>query len=115
MLQQGCTDVEHEIGKICRHRMPQGFDGHLLPGRAQGFEVYQQERGAYPDMVVLNSNSWDIAQLGLSKAGRDILKHEQLPRAWLQDWIAAAESLFRLLKVGLNKHLNVSSPQSTTC
>eukprot|EP00884_Botryococcus_braunii_P011908 jgi/Botrbrau1/20718/Bobra.0058s0047.1 len=64
----------------------------------KGLELYQQERGTYPDMVVLNSNSWDIAQLGLSKAGRDILQREELPQSWLQDWIAAAESLFRLLK-----------------
>lgn len=70
-----------------------------LWARGQGLELYRQERGAEPDMVVLNSNSWDIAQLRFSEEGRAILEHEELPQSWLQRWIATADSLFRVLKV----------------
>lgn len=50
-------------------------------------------------MVVLNSNSWDIAQLQLSAGGRQILQAEQLDPAWLHSWMQAAEALFRHLQV----------------
>ena len=62
----------------------------------QGLEQFREEHGRYPDLVVLHSNYWDIAQIVLFRWWE----------AWepeyvvlMRDWLARAEKVARFLEV----------------
>ena len=64
--------------------------------RAQGLEQFKREHGRYPDLVVLHSNYWDIAQIVLFRwwEGWEP-EYTQL----MLDWLARAEKVAAYLEV----------------
>ena len=63
---------------------------------AQGLEQFRREHGRYPDLVVLHSNYWDIAQVVLFRwwEGWEP-EYTQL----MLDWLARAEKVATYLEV----------------
>ena len=63
----------------------------------QGLEQFREEHGRYPDLVVLHSNYWDIAQIVLFRWWEG---WEAEYGALLRDWLERAEKVGRFLEVG---------------
>ena len=62
----------------------------------QGLELFKEEHGRYPDLVVLHSNYWDVAQI--------VMFREWDAPEWnyvntLQTWLANADKVASFLKV----------------
>ena len=70
----------------------------MRPGAAapQGLEQFREEHGRYPDLVVLHSNYWDIAQIVLFRWW-EAWEPEYV--ALMADWLARADKAARFLQV----------------
>ena len=62
----------------------------------QGLEVFKEEHGRYPDLVVLHSNYWDVAQIVLYRED-DIQEPAYAPL--MKKWLENAEKTAKFLKV----------------
>lgn len=62
----------------------------------QGLEVFNEEHGRYPDLVVLHSNYWDVAQIVLFRED-DGKEHAYGPL--MKAWLANAEKVAKFLQV----------------
>ena len=62
----------------------------------QGLEVFKEEHGRYPDLVVLHSNYWDVAQIVLFRED-DGQEHAYGPL--MKAWLANAEKVAQFLQV----------------
>jgi hypothetical protein len=75
---------------------PGRADNEDLPvaSRTQGLELFREEHGRYPDLVVLHSNYWDVAQIVLFREG-EALEEEyvRLMRPWLDNAAKVANFL----------------------
>ena len=70
---------------------PQGLCALL-----QGLEVFKEEHGRYPDLVVLHSNYWDVAQIVLFRED-DGREHAYGPL--MKASLANAEQVAKFLQV----------------
>jgi len=59
-------------------------------------EVFKEEHGRYPDLVVLHSNYWDVAQIVLFRED-DGQEHAYGPL--MKIWLANAEKVGKFLQV----------------
>ena len=71
----------------------------------QGLEVFKEEHGRYPDLVVLHSNYWDVAQIVLFR-GDDGKEHAYGPL--MKAWLANAEKVGKFLQVHESPHWHTS-------
>ena len=62
----------------------------------QGLEQFRDEHGRYPDLVVLHSNYWDIAQIVLYRWW-EAWEPEYV--ALMRDWLERADKVARFLEV----------------
>ena len=62
----------------------------------QGLEQFREEHGRYPDLVVLHSNYWDIAQIVLFRWW-EAWEPEYV--ALMRDWLERADKVARFLEV----------------
>ena len=79
----------------------------------QALEVFKEEHGRYPDLVVLHSNYWDVAQIVLFRQ-EDGLEHAYGPL--MKTWLANAEKVAKFLQVwahcSYNSHVAFDSLDS---
>lgn len=68
---------------------------------AQGLEMFKEEHGRYPDLVVLHSNYWDVAQIVLFRED-DGREHAYGPL--MKAWLANAEKVAKFLQVSPSPH-----------
>ena len=62
----------------------------------QGLEMFKEEHGRYPDLVVLHSNYWDVAQIVLF---REEDGWEQAYGPLMNKWLENAEKAAKFLQV----------------
>ncbi len=89
------TVISSEQG-IKSDAMPGTLDLHGLCVWMQGLEVFKEEHGRYPDLVVLHSNYWDVAQIVLFRED-DRKEHAYGPL--MKAWLANAEKVGTFLQV----------------
>ncbi len=69
---------------------------HCIGDCVQALDVFKEEHGRYPDLVVLHSNYWDVAQIVLFRQ-EDGLEHAYGPL--MKTWLANAEKVAKFLQV----------------